>query len=640
MRNKSRSLRWLSLGWFWAGLLLACCASASGQEMRTWKDTTGRFTIKAKLLKVEKDVVKLQRDDGQEIEIPLDKLSKEDRDYLTTASDSPFKPSDSPFKPAKPGGKAGKAKESDTDEEAEESGTVAEARTVEVDWSAAEIIPLTAPSDTWQLAPPAPLGELDFKPRTIALPAKKDFFEGLKGLALNAEAKKAVVGYVLGRDQAAVTRLVLCDLKTGKAGSDATGPGSMAPIALHDDGHQVVMRRDDFGFGNQDRLEVWKVSGKKVTKSLTWIPYDDVQGAPRDVLWAEFLDAEHLATCSRGGKLAIWKFATAEPLCYLELTQGSVPALSADRKLIAFCTDKNIGVFDVDKREVVALAGTPRPLQWPYVAWSPSGGRIGCIAFNSALIWDAATGQLLRDIPCTGINVHGAIAYPADSYLLGGNAFLLDVDNQLKLWQYNGIEQLACLGQLAYIGTTQGDRPGALVATKLPHPAALDLLKKALQQPDMFVFHEGSTVRLNVDRIQPAQQGYVVAALTKKLESMGCHVAPNGTIDVVAFVEGPKQREVSYMHSGDYKVQEYVTSLSFVYQGQVVWQTGNSSVPGMIMLKDGENVEGVLRASERPGYEFYERVELPKFLQKPTQGQGPNSGQTLGQSTIAPSGVH
>jgi hypothetical protein len=57
------------------------------------------------------------------------------------------------------------------------------------------------------------------------------------------------------------------------------------------------------------------------------------------------------------------------------------------------------------------------------------------------------------------------------------------------------------------------------------------------------------------------------------------------------------------------------------------------------MLKQGENVEGVLRASERPQYGFYERVSLPKFLQKPAPGQGPQSRQTLGQSRVTTSGI-
>ena len=60
----------------------------------------------------------------------------------------------------------------------------------------------------------------------------------------------------------------------------------------------------------------------------------------------------------------------------------------------------------------------------------------------------------------------------------------------------------------------------------------------------------------------------------------------------------------------------------------------------MISLKEGENIEGVLRkASEKPNISFYDGVILPKFLQKPTAGQGANSRQTLGGSQFTTSGL-
>jgi len=76
-----------------------------------------------------------------------------------------------------------------------------------------------------------------------------------------------------------------------------------------------------------------------------------------------------------------------------------------------------------------------------------------------------------------------------------------------------------------------------------------------------------------------------------------------------------------------------------VYQGKSAWQTAGSNIPGVIMLKKGENVAGVLsKASEAPSYAFYDRVVLPKFLQKPSD-QGAASGHTLGGSQVTPEGL-
>ncbi len=612
----------------------AWIAASYGQQMRTWTDSTGRFSIKAKLIGVEDGVVKLQRDDGTEIQIELKKLSKADQQFVAQAGDNPFREAESPFKPSQ-----GSMKQ---ESESRSSGKLEigdEPKTVDVDWSVANSVSLTAPNDTWELATPEPAA-LDFRPRNVSLPPKANFFESMKGLAVNLLAQKAVVGYVMDEPRPdGTTRIVICDLRTGKTTAKATTEGKMAPLAIHDDGQHVLMRRDEFGFGKQDRLEIWAVRGSRITKSLTWVPYNDANGAARDVMWAEFLNDEELATSSRGGKVAIWNVRKAEPICYFQLSDGAVPALSADRKWIVISSSDTVGVFDIDRREVIAATSTPRRLQWPYVAISPAGDRIGCIAFNSALVWDLASGQLLHDIPCTGINVHGAIGYPSESAILGGNRFLIDLDSQLKLWEYDGMERAVTAGGWTFAGVSAGDKPGALLALKLPHAAASQLLKKALQQPDLFVFHSGTTVRLNVDGIEPARRAQVADALTKRLAEMNCRVAPNGTIDLVAWVEGPKQREVSFTFAGDYKMKEYKSNVRFIYQGQPVWETGSSNVPGVLMLKRGENVEGVLRAREKPDYEFFGRVEFPKFLQKPNSDQRTNRRQTLGASRVTVRGI-
>jgi hypothetical protein len=54
---------------------------------------------------------------------------------------------------------------------------------------------------------------------------------------------------------------------------------------------------------------------------------------------------------------------------------------------------------------------------------------------------------------------------------------------------------------------------------------------------------------------------------------MNCPVAADGTADVVAYIEGPKSREITYINSGTYTVQEYFTKLKIAYQGKTLWET-------------------------------------------------------------------
>lgn len=633
-------LFWRSCAVFAAVLCVGSIVAA--QEMRTWSDASGKFKIKAKFVSEDGGTVTLETEDGKELEIELKKLNSADQKVIAELkkemSDNPFKSKgDDPFKP-KGSGTSKSTPKKTTDDGDEPSG---QKRVVTVDWSVADLIALGDASEEWKLDAPA-AAEPIFKSRgkTVALPGKTNFFEGLKGLTVSAAAKKAVVGYVLGEPKPqGTTRVSICDLETGKAGTVASAPGQMSPIALHDDGKQIVMRREEWGSGNQDRLEVWTLRGSKVNKLTEWIPYDDQKGGDRDVLWAEFTDENTLATSSRKGRVVLWQFPEITPICFFDTVGGAVPGLSPDRKLIAYSNGEHLGVFDVAKREVILQRPTPSKLQWPYLAFSPSGNRIGCIAFDKVICWNTADGELINVIPSNGAHIHGAIDFPHDNFILAGNKILFDIDNQLKLWQYDGAEQLKSVGGWTFMAATDGSKPGALLAGQLPHPAALDMQKKALTDPTLFVFRSGTTVKLDVNAISdPGEREKVTQSLTKKLKEMDCTVAPNGTIDLVATVEGPKQREIRFFSSGDYKMQEFITGLKFVYQGKVAWQTSSTNVPFMVSLKRGENMESHLRSLEKPQYGFFDGVHLPKFLQKPA-GNGPQAQHTIGQSRVSTTGI-
>lgn len=51
-------------------------------EMRIWTDNTGKHRVEAELIAVENESVRLRRDDGKEIALPLKRLSRADRDFV------------------------------------------------------------------------------------------------------------------------------------------------------------------------------------------------------------------------------------------------------------------------------------------------------------------------------------------------------------------------------------------------------------------------------------------------------------------------------------------------------------------------------------------------------------------------------
>ena len=81
-----------------AMLLLGACAAAvpsvHAGETRTWTDKTGKFRIEAEFVGEEDGVVTLRKEDGDEIEVPLDKLSSADKRAVSeakaAAEENPF----------------------------------------------------------------------------------------------------------------------------------------------------------------------------------------------------------------------------------------------------------------------------------------------------------------------------------------------------------------------------------------------------------------------------------------------------------------------------------------------------------------------------------------------------------------------
>ncbi|WP_162275978.1 SHD1 domain-containing protein [Roseimaritima ulvae] len=81
-------MRWLVIG-----LALLCQLPAYSQQARTWKDTTGQFSIDAALTSHDAKSVNLKTSDGRVIEVSKSRLSRADLAYLESLPAPDAKPS-------------------------------------------------------------------------------------------------------------------------------------------------------------------------------------------------------------------------------------------------------------------------------------------------------------------------------------------------------------------------------------------------------------------------------------------------------------------------------------------------------------------------------------------------------------------
>jgi hypothetical protein len=66
---------------------------------------------------------------------------------------------------------------------------------------------------------------------------------------------------------------------------------------------------------------------------------------------------------------------------------------------------------------------------------------------------------------------------------------------------------------------------------------------------------------------------------------------------------------------------------------------GGSNVPFFISLKQGDSVEAYLRSQEKPNYHVFLNPVLPKFVQRPRDGQGVATGAAMGTSEVSVTGI-
>lgn len=619
-------------------LILAGLATAA--EMRTWTDLRGKFKIQAKYVSQENGKVTLEKADGSEIAIELRKLCTADQKYvagLKDADDNPFKPADEdPFKPKAKGAGA-----------AAGTGAVGAAgpRVVTPDWSAARAVDAVPSSTQWSVTVGTPIdAALKLKgTKPIPIPPKGNFFEKARALVVNPVSKRAVIGYTTDEPRpAGLTRLVLCDLENGKRLGVGAAPGKFLPLALHDDGTRLLVRTDEDVWGNGRQLEIWSLTEAAIKKTLQFAPYADVAGDEGRVHWAAFVDAKTLATVSAGGKLAVWDLATVKPRYSLQVQKmhgAPMPAISPDRKFLAFTTDKEVGLLDIAAGEVVALGPKGREFTpWPTLSFSPSGKRLACTTNDRIFVHDTATGAVYREIAFQGVpGPYVATLWPDDEDVLLGRQTLINLETQVKLWTYEafqGHELVEAAGGLCWFEVPGS--PGALVPARVPHPAAKAALEKALADPTFFVLKPGVTVVVDTNALPDfAQRDRVRDALTARLKANGVQVGPGGTITLSATTEVGKEGQHSYHTFGrgdmTYTLREHWSKVRFLYQGQPVWESSGTNVP--FTIQGNPTPEEYRRDHEKPNYAFFDHVELPKLLTKPT------GAPTLGASKVSVAGL-
>lgn len=626
----------MNKSFFIAFAVLLSLAARSGfaqlTEPREWSDSTGGHKITATFIEVKDGNVFLKTAQGKTIKIPVARLSPADQE-LVKGADNPFQEvggDDPKMSNGKPGA------ESASTENAS-GGSAGWNSPLKIDWEDVEELDRSFDGE-WKLELPKQ-SELGFTAKRATLNKKNNFHEDIRRLEVNPLAQRAVVGYTvsfgLPKPQ---SRLALLDLVSGKAIHTSPVETDMCPMCLLNDGSTVLMygtSDERKGFETSDQIQLWRVNGKKVVQSKSWVPFpDDAESWGKrtngHLAYAVAIPNNKLILLSGNGHLACIDVVTRKPYWHARLSGNFAVDASTDRSLLAVADGHSIMIVDPQAGTVKAstfLEDKPH-IGWPRIRWSPSGTKLMFTFMSEIRVLDLTKGTWTHKVGFTGgpIAAYG-LSYPHDDYALLDDHLLVHIPSQIKVCDYRSATRITTVGGMCFIGMQTGDA-GLVVPAKMPHPAAEKILAQAEKDPSVFLIHPGVQVSINAAGAgQWANQ--VSQMLTKAATASGYKVVANSPISIEASVSGPKQEAVSYIASGSYIANVYQSTIKLTWQGKDVWTTGGSNLPGMISTGRGESIQDKLNEiGKTPNLTVFEQTKFPKMLQKPSgenKGPGPQS---------------
>lgn len=669
----------LTLGLLIFFLLISPTLRAS--ELRNWSDSTGTFSIEASFKTLKDGKVFLEKNDGTSIEIPLEKLSGKDHKYVKqqqskSPSQNPFETPDSnPFLSTENPDALPPTPSPTTTETAKPSKSILENRVANANWQNATSVNMVV-TGIWKPIPSQPPQASTIKkPCAFSIPPKNDFFEKITGTVINPQCGLAVICYQNegNHGQPCHSRLAICDLnKKGRIVNQSSVPGEFALLDVDDSGTIALMRQDEFGFGKSSRAEIWSISKKGIVRGMQWHPFakHDTQnqnhfgggfnargfqspgfnnqrrstmrhGNERidDIEWARFIGNNQALILSEKNLLTAWDLSRCKVLWHANIGTSHPPTLSQDRRYLAFCNHKIIGILDTQNGELIASTFIPPKLSGSNtrLAFSPSMKRLAVSSGNYLSIWDLGSGKLLREMEYVGSrHFGGSVAWTNEGYVLVGGSCLIDAANCIQLWAFEGGTGIVTAGYVWF--RCGGEKSMGFIPVKLPHPEMLSKLKQAMQDPNFFILQPGTIVKLDVSGVKTNQEE-VLNILTKKLQKHGFKVGSNGTISLIANQKLGKREKYGYsrhfgFHSDmEFEVQDYISELRFVYKEKAVWARSKSSVPHNLRVGKNETYKQKIRETEKFTNELFKKTSLPAKLMK-TSGS-----TTFGKSRVTPHGI-
>lgn len=381
-------------------------------EMRTWLDKSGKFEIKARLVKQEGDSVVLKRADERTISVAINMLSEKDQSFLRDLKSTPA--AASPF-----------------DNVIDSQSSAPSVDTANVDY-----------------------GRLMQPVRTIG-----DLSWGAKSVAISPENRFLLIGR-----KAASASLV--DLETGQMIVDSGRMDHMGDIGVcgfTPDGKRMILG------GGKGVFEVYQADGKGRLDLKGQYPLHNKE----ITALAISSDGQFAVSGDNDKTVRYWKLETGEPLATLDGFDGKIKATSfAGSGDLLLATDgKTAKAYSVSQGKVVGTLQVGRShASGQAAAFSADGSKLAVGDGYKIDVWDLDNQRKLGTLEGKEINWSMQFT-PNSRYLLsGGNGtiYVWDCQSMVKL-------QTNRIGQSFYVQALAVSPDGTFVSSPSDHSSVVVL---------------------------------------------------------------------------------------------------------------------------------------------------------------------
>lgn len=625
--------------WWWAvALLVLAAAPALGAgELRTWRDESGKFEVRAELLDFDGEKVRLAREDGKEITVPLSRLCAADRAHVRRImKDRDGAGEDGADEPAAAEDDDAAGEEADDGRKRADRGFV---RLRDLPAKRAGNAKGVLVWPTRLATPGDPVGGFVADPGE-AIGAVRAAVGVDVGKASDAERMSRAVPLdtagrrflmsVVARDYSKspplVCRVYLIDAEAGTT-TIVQETKELYELLDHDIESGVTLlgeRGAKFGILAADKPTRLVVAtgfpeGKPDLKLVRDCPQID-KNIAAEVVGARLLSARH-ALVSMTTAAGVWELDTCRALQVVPATGPA--AASGGLRYVAIPTTGSVVVIEpASRRTVVAV---PTAMTVSGLAFDPAGQRLAIVEPGWISIQDCVAGG--DPIRFQSPEATGSVSWVGPSLILVGSGALIDVDRKAVLWRY----QLGSGSSVS--GSTVVARDSDQVCfLAVPHPAAE--ARRAtwtpVADPILLRRGDGVTIATEISAGVQIDRAALEQTLADLAQRAGFQVVAEAPTRLVARLDRLAPRTVRLgfglgigrgVGPGGPPTMEtnpLLASIEFRNADGVAWSTTvvNSSSP-VVMLQQNETLEQGIRRLETPAVAPFAAAVLPTIVERP-----------------------